>query len=551
MRKAITIAAILALFFPSVLSALHHTETTNVQKAEVTADMADIFLEASQHSIVIDTIPKGAVVTLFPSGKRDKKWLYISYLSKKRGSQVTGFVESRNVEVIGANPPEEPENPADEVLTSPKNEDSAPEETPTQNVETKSEELRNLLEEMKKDKKPKETVRRELAEGELEVVSEEREDQEKKNPDTTEKTEAETIKSQEGAAQKETADTVENSFPKKEDKAEVPADDGNTVEQAQEPEIEELPKVLTKVSVKVPRANIRLMPTTKSAIIQQVRSGVELEHVAKTGNWHRVNLEPDSDGLVLSGYIHHNIVDEIFETSSPPPEPGKNPEPGFRVIEKKPEPEPEPEPVQEVPTLRRKNAGKYYWMGGGAGYTMPSESRFGKGISIGGTFGFGMTKHLALELKTPYFQSDVIGTAGGLSSGHLSSFSLMLSVQGRYPIKNRFVPYLVAGGDYHLNTFRLNEKINQTWDDLGFDIQENVNNVFGIHLGVGLDVFLKDNIAFNVDVRYYTANLTGERTLANQISQETTSGTLDDMKLNSFQAGISFKFFLNPLARKK
>ena len=182
---------------------------------------------------------------------------------------------------------------------------------------------------------------------------------------------------------------------------------------------------------------------------------------------------------------------------------------------------------------------------------MPSESNFEKGINIGGTFGFGVMKHLAIELRVPYFQSDVIGQIDGLSSGRLSSLSLMLSVQGRYPIKNRFVPYLVAGGDYHLNSFSLTEEATNSWNDLGFDIQESVDHAFGLHFGAGLDVFLVENIALNLDVRYYTAKLTGTRILAHQISQETISGTIDNMKLNSLQAVISVKLFFNPLKRKK
>ena len=100
MKKILLIAALLALLFPCVLSALGQKEAKEAQKAQVIADKAEIYLEASQHSIVIDTIPRGMTVTLFQSGKKNKKWLYISYLSKKRRSQVTGFIDSNRVEII-------------------------------------------------------------------------------------------------------------------------------------------------------------------------------------------------------------------------------------------------------------------------------------------------------------------------------------------------------------------------------------------------------------------------------------------------------------------
>jgi len=535
MKKALLIAAFLALLFPSVLSATYHKETAEILKAEVIANEAEIFLEASQHSIVIDSIPRGTTVTLFQSGKKTTKWLYISYLSKKRGSQVTGFIDSQRVEIIKKIPPDEPESPEKTAEQLSEAKYSDPKKKEPQDLKKELDGLRKLLNEMEKEKQEiqaqqeqaleentEEVVQQEHAKEEPEILNEGTETHKEENQEITE--------------------TVEQE--------EAQTDEAATTEKTQEPETENLPKVLTRVSIKVPRANIRLMPTTKSSIIHQVRSGVELKHMAKTGNWYRVNLSPNREGIVLSGYIHNNIVDEIFETAVPP-EPEKIPETALEISEEEAEFEPEPKPVQEVSTLRKTSFGEYYWVGGGAGYTMPSESNFGKGINFGGTFGFCVMKHLAIELRVPYFQSDVAGTANGLSSGRLSSLSFMLSVQGRYPIKNRFVPYLVAGGDYHLNTFSLNEEIANSWNNLGFNIQESVDHTFGLHFGAGLDVFLIENIALNMDVRYYTANLTGKRTLANLINQETTSGTIDNMKLNSLQAGISVKLFLNPLRRKK
>jgi outer membrane protein W len=535
MKRAFFIAAILALLFPSVLSALDGKDTSSPQTAQVIADKADIFLEASQHSIVIDTIPRGTTVNLFPSGKKNKKWLYISYLSKKRGSQVTGFVDSQRVELV--------------------KEHLEPEEKETPGVENELEELENLLEKIEKETQEtriqedneKRRKQAEQTEKEIEPAVEKNVEQQQKaieeEPTQPEDEDVETEEN-EGNTQKQEEKNGEEKTGEQEEKK---AEDKPAVEEALETEVEEFPKVLTKVAVKVPRANIRLMPTTKSPIIQKVISGVELKHVAKIANWHRVNLSPNKDGIVLSGYIHHNIVDEILETVIPSePEPEEVPEIESEVAED----ERESEPVQEVPILRKKSIGKYYWVGGGAGYTMPSQSHFGKGLNFSGTFGIGVMKNLAIELRIPYFQSDVSGTDGGLSPGRLNSLSLMLSVQGRYPIQNRYVPYLVAGGDYHMNNFSLNDEITQSWNDLGYSIQESVDHTFGLHFGVGLDVFLLHNIVLNLDARYYTANLTGNRTLAHQISQETSSGAINNMKLNSVQAGISVKLFLDPLRKK-
>lgn len=283
------------------------------------------------------------------------------------------------------------------------------------------------------------------------------------------------------------------------------------------------------------------MPSLQSAVIQQVPSGVELQTLAKTGDWYRVNLPPDEDELVLSGYVHHSIVNEIYESVQPamgPEEPEEEPE----IIE---EAEPKPEPEKEIePPAKTAKSGFSLWIGGGAGYTLPSESHFEKGMSFGGTLGLQLLKYFAIEVRIPYFQSDIAESFGGLSSGQLRNLTFMLSVQARYPLSDKFVPYLAGGGDYHWNKFNLNDTIKNTWNDLGFTIEEKVDHSFGFHVGAGIDYFLWRNIALNADVRYYTATLKGTWSLADQISRQKISGTIEGMKLNSIQAGISVKFFL-------
>lgn len=531
MKKVLYLLVLLVLLSLFIFPALNETEISGAQKAKVAASAADIFLEASQYSIVIDTVPKETVVTLFPSGTKNKKWLYISYFSEKRNSQVTGFIASDRVEFIMESPGEsreireenqkkaEPENPATQIEGSPEeiSEPAATESafeaeegvTKEKNL-TKEEDNSETPAVLEQDKeKPRETVEDEQV------------------PEDTVKDKTDTEKS-----------------PK------PPIEESPPVGKAQQTEDLNLPKVLTKVSVTVPKANIRLMPTTKSSVIHQASSGTELKHLAKTGDWHRVNLAPNEEGIVLSGYIHQNIVREIFENATPPPlKPEEIPDPKPEVTRETTEPE--PGPVHELPVPQTKAAGRFFWVGGGAGYTMPSQSNFAKGMNFGGTMGFGPMKHLAFELRIPYFQSDVSGTAEGLSSGRLSRLSLMLSAQVRYPIRKRFVPYLVAGGDFHLNTFRLDESIAKSWSDLGYTFQESVDHTFGFHFGAGLDVFLFENLALNLDARYYTAGLSGKWILSDQNGQEVMSGPFSDMTLNSLQAGISVKLFLNPLRRKQ
>ena len=51
--------------------------------------------------MVIETVKKGAVLTLFNTGRKQKNWLYISYYLQDKWVTITGFVEAKLVEEIG------------------------------------------------------------------------------------------------------------------------------------------------------------------------------------------------------------------------------------------------------------------------------------------------------------------------------------------------------------------------------------------------------------------------------------------------------------------
>lgn len=69
-----------------------------------------------------------------------------------------------------------------------------------------------------------------------------------------------------------------------------------------------------QVRVLVTKANIRLEPSTDSTIITAAPRGTLLDAEPLEGNWYRVYLPPNASGVVVSGYIHMNLV-EVVDTS--------------------------------------------------------------------------------------------------------------------------------------------------------------------------------------------------------------------------------------------
>lgn len=68
-----------------------------------------------------------------------------------------------------------------------------------------------------------------------------------------------------------------------------------------------------KIQVILEKTNIRAEPDFISEVIHQVQLGISLQAVGKAGEWYLVNLPPDEEGLIISGYIHQSFVQEIQE----------------------------------------------------------------------------------------------------------------------------------------------------------------------------------------------------------------------------------------------
>jgi hypothetical protein len=95
----------------------------------------------------------------------------------------------------------------------------------------------------------------------------------------------------------------------KEEEKEEPAEHIKELEVIEEV-IFESPK---KIQVLLEKTNIRAEPNFTSEVIHQVQLGISLRAVGKAGEWYLVNLPPDEEGLIISGYIHQSFVQEIQE----------------------------------------------------------------------------------------------------------------------------------------------------------------------------------------------------------------------------------------------
>lgn len=278
-------------------------------------------------------------------------------------------------------------------------------------------------------------------------------------------------------------------------------------------------------------ASIRAEPSIKSRITHKVPLGITLQSVGKAGEWYKIDMLPDKEGIVISGYIHQLFVEEIVEKAPRVP----------KIKVKEPRIAPISPPKTDMPKKIEIMPKSY--IGIMVGFAMPSEENYGSGLKYGGNLCLGITKKIAIELSGLRFQSNVEGDPEALSEGKLSIIPIQLSIKARFPMAGGFVPYVLGGGSYYLSSFAVDKGIISDWDALGFDIEEEVENVIGFHFGAGIDLFLTKNIALNADLRYCIAKTKGSWTLTDQFAGIKTLGNIEAINLNSLMFGAGLKFY--------
>lgn len=177
------------------------------------------------------------------------------------------------------------------------------------------------------------------------------------------------------------------------------------------------------------------------------------------------------------------------------------------------------------------------------GYGLFSNSQYSGGAAFGATFTFGFSRNIAIELAGIYLKGAVAGNHDTLSKGKLTTVPLQLSLMGRLPIGKMITPYILAGGNYFLNSFTLDSTVTDGWNAVGFTLTEKVDKSFGFHFGGGLEFALSKSLSAGADARYCIAKANGNWSMKDNKSNIETSGTLSDLNLNNMIFSFALKYF--------
>jgi outer membrane protein len=152
----------------------------------------------------------------------------------------------------------------------------------------------------------------------------------------------------------------------------------------------------------------------------------------------------------------------------------------------------------------------------------------------------GMVQYLvnnwfSTELSIGYTKTDVDAVALGipLDFGELEQIPILLTGRLHYWFPNsRTTLYGGAGVGLYINDFELSGLFKSAIP--GADVD--ADNSFGFHLNAGVEFFVTDNIALDLDLKYIWNK-------ADFDFRDPTGSETEEIDLNAFVVGVSFKYF--------
>lgn len=144
-------------------------------------------------------------------------------------------------------------------------------------------------------------------------------------------------------------------------------------------------------------------------------------------------------------------------------------------------------------------------------------------------------KYLSIELSVDYTETDVELSALGLSgdAGDFESIPVLLSLRVHFSTNPKVSPYLLFGGGYFFNDIDQNDSTIEFIYGSGAKVD--VDDSFGFHVGGGVEVFVSENVALNLDLKYIWTEV--------ETSVNVAGFTDEDMDMDSFVAGLGIKYY--------
>jgi len=160
----------------------------------------------------------------------------------------------------------------------------------------------------------------------------------------------------------------------------------------------------------------------------------------------------------------------------------------------------------------------------------PDES-----VMYGVNLTYFIQNYLSLELSVDYTETDVDLKALGLSgdAGDFESIPVLLSLRQHFSTNTKVSPYLLFGVGYFFNDIDQNDSTIEFIYGPGAKVD--LDDSFGFHVGGGIEVFVSENVAVNLDFKYIWTEV--------EADVNVPGFTDEDLDMDSFVAGLGIKYY--------
>jgi len=192
--------------------------------------------------------------------------------------------------------------------------------------------------------------------------------------------------------------------------------------------------------------------------------------------------------------------------------------------------------------INKMDGRKRFGIGMRTDVVMPQNLGRGESLSGGVEIFFRVSKNFSLQLTGKTFNVNVERDPAGLNKGKLNGMPVQLSFMGCWPIGSHFIPYAAAGFGIHFGSFALDPGLTTGWEQLGFDIEEKINNGFGWHIGIGSDLYVMKNIVLNGEVRYSVFSAEADWSITEKMTDLNAAGKIEQYDLDFISFGLGLRY---------
>jgi opacity protein-like surface antigen len=156
---------------------------------------------------------------------------------------------------------------------------------------------------------------------------------------------------------------------------------------------------------------------------------------------------------------------------------------------------------------------------------------------------------VALRLDLEYISRDITREDKD-DIGTVTMMPLMINTQVRFANLGRVTPYLGFGLSISFNSLKKGKRADE-WEEYyeakypgyKFDADFSVEHSFAFKVPIGIDIFVTNNVALNIEAKYFYTNPEGEEITEafDGLVSDTDTDEVDQSTF-AFGAGASFSF---------